>query len=88
MTPEEILAIARPIIAPVFDGNLIVTGADAKHPQGAQGLVGLAAIESKWMRSIGLGRGESLNATAVEFAAKALREQIERKRARRPTFHA
>lgn len=88
MNSEDILAIARPIIEPVFDGNIIVTGADVKHPRGVQGLVGLAAVDAKWMRSVGIGRGESLNATAVEFAAKALREQIERKRARRPTFHA
>lgn len=82
MTPDEILAIARPIIEPVFSGNIIVTGADPKMPRAAQGLVGLAAVEAKWMRSIGIGRGESLNETAVVFAANALRAQVERRQQR------
>lgn len=79
MTPEEILSIARPILEPVFGGNIIVTGADPKMPRDAQGLVGLAAVTPKWMRSIGLGRGESLNETAVVWAANALKAQVERK---------
>lgn len=88
MTHDEILAIARPIIEPVFSGNIIVTGADPKHPKDVQGLIGLAAVDAKWMRSIGVGRGESLNETAVTFAANALRAQVERKQTRGPTFHA